>query len=1335
MKLRTHPYLVAMALLASCLTLRAQVQISLPPPIVRETFESVEEGKLPAGWSVTNYTDAATGIEDLDDPRSDSFLNWVVITRDRLAAITGGGFNPAHRLAIAPNQFVNGVAVTNLADGKFIYAESDVRGGSQVQYLYSPDFNLAGKSNVFVSYYSMYTQNQDNINSLEYSIDEGKTWLPIIYMIDVADIIRAADGSIDAVATLSAARGDAAHYIDPLTGEDIGRTYGAFIGVATNRWSTLAPFISGRINDDNIESKRVELFRLPQADNQAKVRFRFAQAGTASWYWGIDNFGLYSITQSKPGRPTIAGAASVSFFGDAAFTGSSFQSTAAGQTHGLSVWQISASSSFSTNNGFASVVESYTSSKSLTSLNVRLGHIIPGVTYYATVQYKDQSGAGSDFAAPISFTVSGALPQPLFFENFESTPEGTVPTGWTVDNQTDGGGVGEDPANFRSDTYLNWTVTTFENLQTFGGDRVNDTNVVSGKSIYANSDSRTGDQIQFLTTPDINLAGKSNVWLVFKSNYKQNQDSFAGIEYSIDGGTNWLSITYMIDTADVLLKADGSIDATKTLTTTYGDVAKLIDPATGAKVAAGKYADFILAKPIDSLGPFINGRTQDEDFDSKRVERFRLTSADNQSKVRIRFTQAGTDSWFWGVDDLGLYSIGTTTTPPRTKPDAPQIALPSSLTLFDATLTFTGSAFAGILPADVNAQTILQISPFSGFTAGAGFTNVLLSITNSAGATAVAASSARLFPGQTYYLTMQYQDKNGVKSDFSTPVSFAVSSLPAPIALETFESTPDYGLPTGWTVTNQTDTVTAGINTTNRRSDNYKDWLVVPAATLALFSADRPVASVVDGKSIYAESDDRTGNQIQVLFSPEYNLSGRNNIWVAFKSNYVQNQDSIGVMEYTVDGGATWLPLIYMIDDKTTGGDVVRTNGAINAVATLTTTAGDIAKIIDPATGARVAAGKYADFILAKPIDSLAPYISGRIDDDKAESRRYERFRLTAADNQAKVRFRFVYAGTASWWWGIDDFGIYSLGSSANVQITRIAASGPGLTISWSGGSAPYLVQMKNSLSDANWMNVLTTSAQSATVARLGTAGFYRVVGGATNTVIPFTAALTGDAERPNPVTTSASGIGMFSLEGNTLNYNISYSNLSSAPTASHIHGPAASTAAAAVLKAFVTPTGTSGAYSGSVTLSDAEKALLLSGQTYANLHTTANGGGEIRGQIGLVNWKVSLNGTAERPTPVTTTATGSGTLTLIGNQLSYNISYSGLSSAATQGHIHGPASTAVAAGVLQAFVGVTGTSGTLTGTLTLKTSELGALIDGLTYANIHTGTNAGGEIRGQITP
>jgi hypothetical protein len=119
--------------------------------------------------------------------------------------------------------------------------------------------------------------------------------------------------------------------------------------------------------------------------------------------------------------------------------------------------------------------------------------------------------------------------------------------------------------------------------------------------------------------------------------------------------------------------------------------------------------------------------------------------------------------------------------------------------------------------------------------------------------------------------------------------------------------------------------------------------------------------------------------------------------------------------------------------------------------------------------------------------------------------------------------------------------------------------------------------------------------------------------------------------------------------------------------------------------------------------------------------------------------FSVSLTGAAERPNAVTTTATGSGKLTVVGNQLSFNITYSGLSGVATGAHIHLPASTEQTAGVsinLQAFNGgAFGTAGSLVGTVTLTADQLAGIVGGQAYVNIHTAANGGGEIRGQIAP
>ena len=301
----------------------------LPAPIHFENFESTAEGSLPAGWTSLSYSDLpdpncdflSTGAGGLQDLNSACYGYWVVVDSSRFQTemLSYNSHDPTtdyqRVLSVNPANVVNNAIVENLAQGKIAFGDSGYRdGNAQVVYLFSRDFDLTGHNNVYLSYHSMWEQNQDSIGAVEYSIDEGATWLPVVYMLDGPDIVRTGDGSIDALATftnLHTADGfqAVATYIDPNDSQLKGGYYGAFIGVASNLWSTLGSYISARNDDNPVESKRVEIFRLPAADNQSKVRLRFAHAGTDSWYFGIDNVGLYSITTVSP--PTLAGPRSV----------------------------------------------------------------------------------------------------------------------------------------------------------------------------------------------------------------------------------------------------------------------------------------------------------------------------------------------------------------------------------------------------------------------------------------------------------------------------------------------------------------------------------------------------------------------------------------------------------------------------------------------------------------------------------------------------------------------------------------------------------------------------------------------------------------------------------------------------------------------------------------------------------------------------------------------------------------------------------------------------------------------------------------------------------------
>jgi hypothetical protein len=261
--------------------------ITLPPPVYFENFDELAEGSLPAGWSVTNRTVSQIAGYDLNVSKSDAYLDWVVISLGRLTSVFGGDRRDL------PPIVLNGVLIDSLIHENFAYAESDNRQntGGQVNMMFTGDYNLTGVSNVFLAFNNIYEQNQDNLGSVEYSIDQGVTWLPALYMLDDgttdgdgSDVVtNGVTGLVDPFATFGTPRNDQAYTL----------AYSNWIGAVVS--TNLTPFIQGRANDDSFKSKRIEVLRLAQADRQAHVRVRFCQAGTSSWYFGIDDFGLYSI--------------------------------------------------------------------------------------------------------------------------------------------------------------------------------------------------------------------------------------------------------------------------------------------------------------------------------------------------------------------------------------------------------------------------------------------------------------------------------------------------------------------------------------------------------------------------------------------------------------------------------------------------------------------------------------------------------------------------------------------------------------------------------------------------------------------------------------------------------------------------------------------------------------------------------------------------------------------------------------------------------------------------------------------------------------------------------
>ncbi len=115
--------------------------------------------------------------------------------------------------------------------------------------------------------------------------------------------------------------------------------------------------------------------------------------------------------------------------------------------------------------------------------------------------------------------------------------------------------------------------------------------------------------------------------------------------------------------------------------------------------------------------------------------------------------------------------------------------------------------------------------------------------------------------------------------------------------------------------------------------------------------------------------------------------------------------------------------------------------------------------------------------------------------------------------------------------------------------------------------------------------------------------------------MVKMAATLDGAQQSP-PVTTDGKGTAELTFDTDTrkLDWTIEYSGLSGTAAAGHFHGPADAGANAGVAVPFEGDLASP--IKGSATLTETQAADLMAGKYYINLHTAANKGGEIRGQV-----------------------------------------------------------------------------------------------------------------------
>jgi uncharacterized cupredoxin-like copper-binding protein len=184
----------------------------------------------------------------------------------------------------------------------------------------------------------------------------------------------------------------------------------------------------------------------------------------------------------------------------------------------------------------------------------------------------------------------------------------------------------------------------------------------------------------------------------------------------------------------------------------------------------------------------------------------------------------------------------------------------------------------------------------------------------------------------------------------------------------------------------------------------------------------------------------------------------------------------------------------------------------------------------------------------------------------------------------------------------------------------KVCASPTGGTANTCTGKATKLVTPGSSAT------LTVTFAKSGTYEYLCTVSGHAAAGmkgnlrvalaGAATTTASYTAKLNASQERPRPHATRASASGTFTatLSGKTLKWKLTFTHLTGAATAAHIH-LGAKGRSGAILVPLCGPC--KSPKSGTVKISATTIKAMANGKTYVNVHTKKNPAGEIRGQLG----------------------------------------------------------------------------------------------------------------------
>lgn len=233
-----------------------------------------------------------------------------------------------------------------------------------------------------------------------------------------------------------------------------------------------------------------------------------------------------------------------------------------------------------------------------------------------------------------------------------------------------------------------------------------------------------------------------------------------------------------------------------------------------------------------------------------------------------------------------------------------------------------------------------------------------------------------------------------------------------------------------------------------------------------------------------------------------------------------------------------------------------------------------------------------------------------------------------------------------------------------------------------------------------------------------------------------ITSWLSGTNEVPS-VSGNAYGLltARLSRDHSKLHIRASFSEMTGAVTGAHLHEADANSNGGVVLNL-------SDSVNGNMLVATVDPSSILTAlmenRIYLNVHTSANAGGEIRGQLvmnGNIGFDTWLNGDQEVP-PLSSSAWGHASIQLTPglDTLWYHVVLHDLSGPVTGIHLH------MAEAGMNGSVVLNMSSDVMDSMVVGYTTDLTpdwveAMIKQEIYVNVHTANNPGGEVRGQLWP